>query len=322
MVLLSSVVLAFVLLGSVYAHDPVEITSPISTSVIRYMFMVQYDVYQPTPEVGGIKREKVVCDGETTYDQTYDSPDYNFLGRMHPGGSAEHFQEGDLSITVYVTFWNDTTQSGSVTATDDVDIVYQTYRMDHISVKVWCGGGWYQNSLVYYGGNPLSPINTTGNPQHIHNPYTYCTNGNTPPCTPWTNDTTKEPVQFGMGARVDGGNGWTHHDVYGHSDAGGSVGYLLNSSGRNMGHFFLTMPGIEAPCGCQRGSMGIHGGGHSSRSTDSCLGVNQGADSTHGCIRVENGCPICATGTALQALGHYHQEMRDKGHHLWLYVSQ
>jgi hypothetical protein len=251
---------------------------------------------------------------------------------------------------VTVCFGNGVEVSRTVDATVDVRIVYNlwdTYIGGGLHVEVWTGWDpYYEESILFTGERPIAPLTTVGSPHynreglpcsHDDPPWghLYCIDGDTPPCQPWdSNDPTLEPTAFPMGDCLtqDGGNPpfgeWPHAAGNGHLDLPGTVTYALNPQQRNMGHYFITCPEITAPCGCLRGesgSIGIHGGGHftldGQEDIAKEMAVSQQITPTWGCIRIYNGCPICARNHALQALGDYHKRVHETHHHpIYLFV--
>lgn len=83
---------------------------------------------------------------------------------------------------------------------------------------------------------------TTGDPNDIHSPNTYCTNGNTPPI----------PL-------VNNSSDWTYWDTilsYGSFHPYHRVGNSILGA-----HIFYLRNPLPAPCGCLRSGIEVYGGG-------------------------------------------------------------
>ncbi len=101
---------------------------------------------------------------------------------------------------------------------------------------------------------------TTGVPQQIHTPNTYCTNGDTPPID-WKDLGTNALVCYEPYRVVDG---------------------------HIIGKYYFVLPSpITAPCGCQRVGILIHGGAPTGDPAVAMLPY-QTLCMTHGCIRLYN----------------------------------
>ncbi len=298
--------------------------------------------YEVTGDVGscGIQCEQIWITGSHTFHDhmSYVPPDPNFGDRMFIF-PAEAVDNGPVTITVRVCFGNTVAVEDTVAATVDVRALYDVDASSGMWVRVWTGTE-YADSLLFQGGRPIIPLTTSGAPHadsdgdgnpdnwpcdHDQEPdgHRFCVNGDTPPCQPWDpQDPTQEPVEYAMETCLRRQDGvWTHTQGYGHLDRSGQVTIVRGLGNHNMGHYYLTCPEIEAPCGCLRGEgggIGIHGAGHLA-TMDQEMAVSQQITNTYGCIRIENGCPICAENHGLQALGDYHIDMQE-GHNHSIYL--
>jgi len=125
------------------------------------------------------------------------------------------------------------------------------------------------------------PCVTTGDPEQIHTPNTYCTNGDTPP-SPLGSGNTNPDSWLDVETHV-------HYDPY----------HQVEDSILGAEIFKLPSP-LQAPCGCQRTNIEIHGGGPLPNikrdlrlaTLDDAIPYamqdQQVLYITHGCIRVHN----------------------------------
>mgnify|MGYP003871172783 CR=1 FL=1 len=121
---------------------------------------------------------------------------------------------------------------------------------------------------------------TTGDPENIHTPNTYCTGGNTPPI-PLANNSSD----------------WTYWDtILSHSSFNPYHRVEDSILGAHM--FYLRNP-LPAPCGCSRSGIEVHGGGplpnimrdygcSESDAMSVAMRDYQPMYITHGCIRLFN----------------------------------
>jgi hypothetical protein len=274
-----------------------------------------------------------IGDNEVEYDRLYvngwesDVNDYSNELQEESYEASMHFEprdvtEGTATVKVEVEDSEGNKFSDTVSVTIEVDLLYYIHRDDEyeegdvVEIKQWDGTKWEE--IETNAGD----CGTTGNPAHQDHTQRYCTEGDTPPMP----DESAPPTDYPMQNVLTGSESWTHtSSSAGHTTESGTVSWKKSSSGSNMGHYFIHMPNgkcrTQAP-NCPRTELGIHGGGPAAWTTNQQMAVNQGLPSTLGCIRMHNGCEICATDNGnVYWLGWHHNYWKaSKGHDIYIYV--